>query len=112
MILQCFLHLIVYPVFLYTSTAKSNHDTFVGRNFFRQSGNHPAPHYQFDGILKDKIFHILSIVIISVIIHFSCFMQIYTNYLKPCRNQAMNCCVREGTIADNQGFISSATNNQ
>ena len=32
--------------------------------------------------------------------------------MKPCRNQAMNCCVREGTIADNQGFISSATNNQ
>ena len=31
---------------------------------------------------------------------------------EACQNQAKNCCATEGTIADNQGCISSATNNQ
>ena len=37
---------------------------------------------------------------------------VYDQVKEALKNQAKNCCATEGTIADNQGFISSATNNQ
>ncbi|KAB5445423.1 hypothetical protein F9Z91_10285 [Bacteroides thetaiotaomicron] len=67
------------------------------------------PHNQLYGILKDKIFHICLLLL---------FWLLVTNLAnirqlsETCQNQAMNCCKAEGTIADSQGFISSATNNQ